>query len=114
VSTVIWSGGRYTLLIQDRGVMGPGFVLGDDEYGQAVTAEELAGLRDVLIAHLGAGGPDIPPAPAPLERLAALLEKAFDPEKQAFRLYDVERKKVYTEALAPEVKAKFGMEGVNE
>jgi hypothetical protein len=44
-----------------------------------------------------------------LERLADIFEAAFDRDKKAIRLYDTERKKVYQEALAPEVKDKFGI-----
>jgi len=51
----IWAAGRYTLWRRDDAVMGPRFELSDDEYGEALTAEELAELRDVLIRELGAG-----------------------------------------------------------
>jgi hypothetical protein len=45
-----------------------------------------------------------------LDRIATILELAYDPEKKALRLYDVERAKVYKAALAPEYRDKFGMD----
>lgn len=49
------------------------------------------------------------PRKSAIERIADILEGAYDPEKKAFRLYDTERAKVYRDHLAPDYREKFGM-----
>jgi hypothetical protein len=43
------------------------------------------------------------------ERIAQGFESIYDKERRALRLFDIERKQVYRDHLAPEIKDKLGL-----